>query len=252
MDKLDALKIFLLAIGILFAAPALAYVMSSTSYRIERDSVNLGGGLGTSTSYKLEGTAGEAGSGYSTSTSYKVSAGYQQLDATGYITLTIPSSAALSPALNSLVGGQSVADAQVSVITTNYLGYSLDVKASTSPAMRSSSSTISDYTTASSDPDYSWSVSSTAAEFGFSASSTDLAARYRNNGAACNQPGGAYSLGACWDSFTTSYRTVSQSSSSNEPNGTATALRLQAEIGSSAMTVPGSYSASIIITAYTN
>lgn len=246
------LKSALIAAALLIAAPAMAYVMSSTSYRIERDSVNLGGGLGTSTSYNLESTIGEAGSGYSSSTTYVASAGYQQMDTAGYITLTLPSSSALSPELNSLVGGQASAAATMTVITTNSTGYSLAIKASTTPAMQAASASIADYTTAGAVPDYAWQVSSTAAEFGFSAASVDSVDRYRHNGSACNQSAGAVTVGTCWDALSTSYRLISQSAANNEPSGATTTVSLQAEIGSQAMTAPGSYSAAIIVTAYTN
>lgn len=251
MKKL-LLKSSLIISCLLIAAPALAYVMSSTSYRIERDSVNLGGGMGTSASYKMENTVGEIGTGYSTSTTYKVSAGYQQMDTTGYITLTIPNSTALSPSLNSLVGGQASADATVNVITTNSTGYTLEIKASTTPAMQSVSSTIADYGPAGAAPDYNWSVAATAAEFGFSPKGTDVIDRYKNDGAVCNQPAGSVTAANCWDGLSTAYAIISQSAANNEPIGVTTTVKMQAEIGATAMTVPGSYSATVIVTAYTN
>ena len=52
-------KIILLAIIVFFAigvttTPILAYVMSSTNFKIQLDSINIGGGLGTSTSLFLQ------------------------------------------------------------------------------------------------------------------------------------------------------------------------------------------------------
>lgn len=63
---------------LLVTAPVLAYVMSSTNYQIESDSINFGGGLGSSASYKLESSLGESGTGYLSSASYFGSMGYLQ------------------------------------------------------------------------------------------------------------------------------------------------------------------------------
>lgn len=72
--------IFIAAV-IFTAAPALAYVMSSTNYRIERDSINFSGSRSTASSYYLESTLGEAGTGIGLSALYKLLAGYQQNEA---------------------------------------------------------------------------------------------------------------------------------------------------------------------------
>jgi hypothetical protein len=66
----------------------MAQVMQSSSYQIERDSLNFGGGLGSSASYVLEDTFGEIGTGRFTSTSYILKAGYQQFDAVATPTVT--------------------------------------------------------------------------------------------------------------------------------------------------------------------
>lgn len=64
--------------SLLVAAPVLAYVMSSTNYQIESDSINFGGGLGSSASYSLESSMGGSGTGYLSSASYFGSMGYLQ------------------------------------------------------------------------------------------------------------------------------------------------------------------------------
>lgn len=58
---------------------ALASVATSTSYRLQLDSVNVGGARSTSSSYRIEDTGGETGTGGLTGTSYEVQAGYQQV-----------------------------------------------------------------------------------------------------------------------------------------------------------------------------
>ena len=59
--------------------PAVAAVMESTNYKLQADSVNIGGGRSSSTNYTLEDTAGEVGTGTSSSTNYQNNAGYQQM-----------------------------------------------------------------------------------------------------------------------------------------------------------------------------
>src|SRR5690242_13754867 len=56
----------------------LAQAMSSGSYKIQIDSVNIGGGNSSSNSYGIEDTVGEVGTGGSSSGSYALNAGYQQ------------------------------------------------------------------------------------------------------------------------------------------------------------------------------
>ena len=61
--------IILIAIfGICFAPAAQAAVMSSSNYKIQIDSVNVGGGRATSSNYALENTTGEAVTGKITGT----------------------------------------------------------------------------------------------------------------------------------------------------------------------------------------
>ena len=54
------------------AYPVWAYVMSSSSYRLQSDAVSVGGVRQTSTSYISEDTIGEIATGISTSASYKI------------------------------------------------------------------------------------------------------------------------------------------------------------------------------------
>jgi hypothetical protein len=57
-----------------------AQVMTSTTYKLQSDSVNFGGARSNSTSYKTEDTIGEVSTGNITGTSYNASIGYQQAD----------------------------------------------------------------------------------------------------------------------------------------------------------------------------
>lgn len=59
--------------------PSRAFMMSSTHYQINADSINVGGVKQTSTHYKSEDTIGEIATGVLASTRYKVSGGYQAM-----------------------------------------------------------------------------------------------------------------------------------------------------------------------------
>ena len=64
---------FIIPIGSVWAA------MSSSNYKIDADSINIGGGQSSSTNYKIEDTLGEVATGDSESGSYKTEAGYQAM-----------------------------------------------------------------------------------------------------------------------------------------------------------------------------
>jgi hypothetical protein len=64
--------------------------MSSDNYKINADSINIGGGQSSSANYKMEDTIGEAGIGDSESDSYKTKAGYQaMLDYPPYLSFSL-------------------------------------------------------------------------------------------------------------------------------------------------------------------
>jgi len=79
IPKMKKIIIFLLTILLGGLFPGQAYMMSSTHYQINADSINVGGVKQTSASYKSEDTIGESGTGDLSSASYKVSAGYQAM-----------------------------------------------------------------------------------------------------------------------------------------------------------------------------
>ena len=88
MKKSNLLPLFFFLSLFFAATPVLAYVMSSTNYRIDSDSVNFGGGLQTSASYGLESAIGEQGTGYISSGSYFGSIGYLQASTSTSATTT--------------------------------------------------------------------------------------------------------------------------------------------------------------------
>ncbi|MEK7585432.1 MAG: hypothetical protein AAB455_02890 [Patescibacteria group bacterium] len=226
---------------------ALAYVAASTNYRIQADSINIGGQLSTSNNYKLEDTVGEVATGDSSSTNYKVKAGYQAMFGSS-ISISAPSDVTLS-SINNIDGGGSTGSVVWTVTTDNGAGYTLAIAASTNPALRGTSGSFDDYAPSGAVPDYLWSLAATAAEFGFSIEGTDTASRYLDNGSACGV-GASQNTDRCWDGLSTTNRTVASRASPNSPAGTATTVKLQAEIGTSNNTQPAeNYSATITATA---
>jgi len=252
MKSCSRLKYLFAAFLALAASPAMAYVMSSTNYRIERDSIDMGGGLSDSASYSSESTIGGIGSGTGTSTSYNLYAGYQQMDETT-ISLTVPGATAMSPAISPTDGGAATASASINVSTNNSAGYTLQVKASTSPALKSGANSFADYVLAGAAPDYAFALpSASASEFAYTPEGADIVARYKDNGSSCNQALGSSTADTCWDPFSTSYATIAQSAAGNLPSGTATNVKFRAEAGASANQAAGTYTATIIFTAFTN
>jgi hypothetical protein len=234
--------------------PIYLYAMQSRNWRIKQDSINFYGGYGESASYKMEDTGGEIGTGWSTSTTYTMHAGYQQMDEDMFISLTMSTSTVLSPSVNGLSGGTATGSNEIIVRTNVSAGYTMEIKASTSPALYriGSAHGFSDYTTSSTDPDFAWQIENTAGEFGFSIESVDAIQRYLNNGSdTCNQAGGVSTANTCWDSLSTSAKTLSQSSLGDR-DGKTTILNLRAESGSQNVQPSGAYQAELTITVYAN
>jgi len=227
---------------------SLAQVMSSANFQVQSDSVNFGGGYSSSTNYKVQSTGGEIATGESSSGSYINRAGYQQTHES-YIALSTTGDIALSPAIPGISGGFSTGSSTVTVITDSLSGYELTIEAGTSPAMNSGSNTISDYTPATSDPDYTFTTLAADAHLGFSPEGVDIVQRYLDNGVSCNQFGGSDTVDTCWDGLSTSPTTIARSSGSNHPAGTGTTIEFQVGIGGSVTQPAGSYVATTTVTA---
>lgn len=226
--------------------PATAYVASSTNYRLQEDSVNMGGGLSTSTSYRTESTLGEPGAGTSSSATYRIKAGYQQMQET-YLALTVPGNLSLSPDIPTTGGGSANASGAWTVLTDNAAGYTMTLRSSASPALTSGGNNFADYTPAGADPDYAWGVGAATSEFGFTAEGTDIVQKFKDNGVVCNA-GSNDTTSACWKALATSAEEIARRTSGSHPSGTQTTIRFRAESGASHTQVSGSYSASVTLT----
>ncbi|MFH1170823.1 MAG: hypothetical protein V1704_04665 [Candidatus Vogelbacteria bacterium] len=227
-----------------FANLTFAQVASSPNYRLQSDSLNFSGGLSSSLNYGLESTLGETATGGSTSTNYGLLVGYQQM-LVSTLSITAPSDASLSAITAAGVSTGSVA---WTVITDNPAGYTLSIKAGSSPALTAGSESVSDYSPGGAVPDYSWSVGAAASAFGFSPEGADTASRYLDNGSSCGI-GASNASDQCWDGFSTANRTIAQSSTSNTPSGVATTVKLKVEVGADKTQTTGSYTATLTVTA---
>jgi hypothetical protein len=251
MKKLLLVEIIILSVVV--AGSITAATMSSPNYKIESDSLNVGGqSQQTSTNYNLRETIGEIATGLSTSTAYKLLAGYQQMQEV-YISVSVsPGSVVMSPTIGGLTGGQSNGQTTVTVITDSPSGYSLNVKANSSPALATSTFSFADYTPQiSGTPDFNWSVPATTSEFGFTPEGADIVQKFKDNGSSCNT-GSGDTADACWYGFSTTYETIAQSYLSNQPSGTSTTIKFRAESGNQNVQPPGDYRAVITITAVPN
>lgn len=224
-----------------------AQVMQSTSYRIESDSVNFGGGLSSSTNYVLESTGGEIATGDSTSTSYTLKAGYQQM-VTQFISLSSPAGVTMTPSLVGITGGESNGSTTVTVITDSTAGYELSISAAVSPAMVKGGDSILDYVPGGA-PDYTFTTDPTDAHFGYSPSGVDVVARFKDDGVSVCNTGSNETPLACWDGLATSLEVLSRSSSSNIPLGATTTVYFKVGLGNGVVVAPGVYVATTTLTA---
>ena len=223
-----------------------AQVRSSGNYQLESDSINFGGGLSTSSNYELESTAGEIATGESNSSTYQLRAGYQQMQEV-YISISDANSVVMDE-IGGLTGGTSNGTTSVVVTTDSPSGYSLTIKAESSPAMQKGSDTIPDYNPlASPDPDMSFLMSATNTHFGFSPSGDDIVDRFRDNGSFCNL-GSNNTLYTCWDGLSTSEIGIAEGSA-NHPSGATTTIHFRMSVGSESPLIAGDYIATTTLTA---
>lgn len=224
-----------------------AQVMTSSNYKIQSDSINVGGGSSTSTNYRLESTAGEISTGNSTSTNYQLRAGYQQMNEV-FISMTTPVAVTMAPSLGGLTGGISTGSTSVVVVTDSPAGYQIMIRASNTPAMQSGVNLIADYVPVGAVPDFAFVNVATDVHFGFSPEGTNLATRYKDNGTVCGV-GGNDTAQRCWDGLSTSDRTIVTATASNHPAGATTTIRFQVGIGGKIAVPQGVYTATTTITA---
>lgn len=235
------------AVTMLLGSPlAFAYVASSSNYRIQTDSVNVGGLFSSSTSYRSEDTIGESGVGTSSSATFSIKGGYQQMQDV-YLAVAPSGNVTLAPSIPATGGGSADALATFVVTTDNIAGYTMNVASSLNPALNSGANNFPDYVPGGANPDFTFTTPSASARFGFSPEGVDIVQRYKDNGAACNA-GALDSVSACWDAMSTTPISVAGRNSANNPSGTQTNIRFHASSGATNIQPAGSYFATATVT----
>lgn len=246
-------RIFLIFIIFCFLAAGVytvnAYVASSTNYRIQSDSINVGGARQTSNNYISEDTIGELATGISESSLYKLKAGYQEMQEI-YIAISAVNDVTLLPSIGGISGGSSNGLAIATTTTDGPAGYSLGIKASTSPALKFGSYSFSDYTPQTEGiPDYNWGIDNDTSEFGYTVEGADTAQKFKNDESNNCNAGSNNNIDQCWyNLLSVSSTNIAGATSANHPNGTATTVKFQAQ-SLNHVQVAGTYTAKLSITA---
>lgn len=226
----------------------IAETMGSSTYKIQSDSVNVGGVDSSSSTYKLNDTLGESGTGDSNSANYYMHAGFWQMQ-NSYLAISSPSDLELAH-IGGLSKQTSEGNMSWTVTTDNIAGYTMSIASTTTPALKSAYDSFDDYIPASSDPDFEFNNPSTGSSFGFSPEGTEASDRFRDNGSVCGT-GSNETEAKCWDGLSTTPKVMAGSSSSNHPSGSTVSARLRAETGVDHIQTAGDYTVTIVVTAAT-
>ncbi len=233
---------------------AFAYVMGSSNFRMQKDSMNISGTEDSaSANYKIRDTVGEVGTGELQSASYVMHAGYRQMEEI-YLAMTAPSTITLTPTIGGIVGGTASGNGTWNVKTDSEAGYNLNIRATATPAMQSGNDSFADYTPSTAGvPDFDWDISTANSEFGFSPyNANSQVGKYKNNGVNCNI-GSNITDGQCWYGLSTNDEQVVNKTSRTAIAGDDTKINFQAEVNSSgSFQTAGTYTATVEVTAISN
>lgn len=179
---------------------------------------------------------------------------------TSEIAFSVPATDVTLASIPGLTGGTSNGQTQVVVVTNDSAGYTMTLKASSSPAMQghTQGGTIPNYTpTVAGVPDFNFSVPANRAEFGYSveASTTaDLVQSWRDNGTSACGTGALNTADRCWlDATTTNYVLINRNTFT-PTSGSTTTLKFRLTINSnpSPLIPEDVYTATTTLTATTN
>jgi len=165
----------------------------------------------------------------------------------------------MTPSLGGLTGGTSNGTTTVVVVTNDSSGYTMTIKASSSPAMQGNTQggSVADYTQASTYvPDFTFSVP-TGEEFGYSVSASttaDLAQKFLDNGSDTCNTGSADTSGtaSCWYSLSTTATSTIFRSSETTVYGSTSSVYFKLRINSGSAVPEDTYVATTTLTATTN
>ena len=164
----------------------------------------------------------------------------------------------MNPSLGGLTGGTSTGETHVNVLTNDTAGYTMTIKASSSPAMQGTtqSEDIADYTPATAGiPDFNYSVP-TNFEFAYtiSASTTaDLAQKFKDDTSVCNAGSADTNASStCWYGLSTTATSTIVRSSATSLNGATTTIFFRLTVNPNTSPVEDIYRATTTFTATTN
>ena len=165
------------------------------------------------------------------------------------ISITSPSDVSMSQNLG-VSADTAVGTAVWNVKTNNATGYTIAVKATSSPALTSGSNSVADYTPAVAATPETWSVPSGSAEFGFSAFGSAVSTGTWGTDSDCLAGANVPSATLKYRDFDTSDVTVGSSSATTTTTGVDTTVCFAVE--QDTMYIPsGTYHATVVATAAT-
>ena len=245
-------------LSLFFLSPVLIWAMQSNKYTIEVDSINLGGlDESSSENYRAKDTVGENIVGVSESLNYIEEAGYKSIESEDYIAFSATNNHIQLPDIQSLIP-VSEASSTWNIKTNSYYGYSLRIRASTSPALKSGENYFADYVPADqgSGADYDW-VSSSSSQFGFSVFNAggNSNSKFHHDNSTCGGAGSNESIGKCWVGFSDQDQEIVRRNSNTgdysiDDLGEDTRIDFKAEMQASQ--AHGSYIANFILTVVLN
>ncbi len=178
------------------------------------------------------------------------------------ISITDCSNFSMNPATLSGVGDGTIASGSCTwtVKTSNSGGFNMTLVASSDPALcvdpPTCATSFTDYTeTANGTPDYSFSVASTDAEFGYTVepeTAADTVQKFLDNGSSACGTGATNGTNTCFMDFSTTAFTVINRTSATDSTGEAEVMKVWDQIGTSKVQTNGTYTATITATATDN
>jgi hypothetical protein len=247
---------------ITYPYPLFAYVMESPSFRMQADSINIGGQLQTSPSYRMEVTIGEIATGRMESPTFRLGAGFQHVQEV-FLSISVPVDITMSPSIPGVTGGIGNGSVVWRVITDNRAGYTLRLRAAASPALTRTAAppadNFADYVPATAGiPDVTFITPAAASRFGFTVDGADTALLFRRGGTAVAPTGACGSaalvdpVGQCWINTTTTDRDIATRTVRTDIAGVDTTVGFRAQVTAGRHQLDGIYNATIIATVLTN
>ena len=175
--------------------------------------------------------------------------------------LTSANNVTMNGSIAGVTGGTSYGTTTVIVTTNDSAGYTMTIKASSSPAMQGDSQggTISDYApSVTGIPDYAFTAASAGAhKFGFSVSASttaDLATKFKDNGSSTCNTGSADTSGSgsCWMGLSTTATSTMVTSGETTASGSTSSVYFIVSVGSNSGLAEDTYVATATLTAVTN